>query len=80
MASGAREITPRVAVEDRVIKARVPPGSRFKGYEIYVVHDVVLHAEVVRYRRERWITPDGTTVLAALPGVGISDRNCVVSC
>ncbi len=27
----------------------------------------MLRAEVVRYRRERWITPDETTVLAALP-------------
>ena len=50
-----------------MIKARVLPGSRFKGYETYVVHDIVLHAEVVRYRRERWITPDGSTILAALP-------------
>ena len=28
---------------------------------------MVLRAEVVRYRRERWITLEGTTVLAALP-------------
>ena len=53
--------------EDRVIETPHPDGSRHMGYEDYVVQDVILRRHVVRYRRERWITPDGRSLVAALP-------------
>ena len=61
-------VTPRVAVEDQVIEAAAPPGSRFKGYADVLVQDLVLRARCIRYRRERWLTPDGHLVVAPLPG------------
>jgi hypothetical protein len=61
-------VRPRVAVEDQVIEATVPPGSRFKGYADFLVQDLVLRARCLRYRRERWLTPDGHLIVAPLPG------------
>jgi hypothetical protein len=69
---GRGKVTPRVTLETKVLRAAaVPPGSQFKGYEPYQVQDLVLSARVVRYRRERWLTPTGETIVAPLPG-GIS--------
>ncbi len=55
--------------EDKVIRPReaVPAGSRFKGYRDFVVQDLVIRAHNVRYRLERWETPDGGTLLGRLP-------------
>ena len=65
---GRGKVVPRVAVEDQVIETTAPPGSRFKGYEDFLVQDLVLRAEAVRYRRERWLTPQGQLIVAPLPG------------
>jgi hypothetical protein len=63
------KVTPRVTLETKLLRAAaVPPGSQFKGYEPYQVQDLVLSARVVRYQRERWLTPTGETIVAPLPG------------
>jgi hypothetical protein len=61
------KVAPRVSIEDQVIKVAVREGSCFKGYEPFLVQDLVISASATCYRRERWVTPDGRTILAPLP-------------
>jgi hypothetical protein len=59
---------PLAVHEDRIIKAdHVPAGSCFKGFETYSVHEIRIDVRVVHYRRERWVTAEGRTVIAPLP-------------
>src|SRR3954469_5111291 len=67
--SAKRHKTAQLTVTNEVIVPLVdrPPGSIFKGYEDFVVQDLILCPEVLRYRRERWQTPDGQNLVAGLP-------------
>ena len=38
-----------------------------KGYETYLMQELALSVHAIRYRRERWVTPDGKTIVAPLP-------------
>ena len=64
---GRGKVTPRVSVEETVINAEIPPGCRFKGHQSFLVQDLVISVRATRYQRERWVTPDGRTILAPLP-------------
>jgi hypothetical protein len=45
----------------------VPPGSRFQGYDDFIVQDFVIIPRNIRYRIERWLTPEGQYVTGKLP-------------
>jgi len=58
-----------------VVKVQgVPEGSRFKGYADFDVQELVIKTETVRYRLEKWLTPEGKLVTAKLPAGTDVDR------
>jgi hypothetical protein len=56
-----------ITTEELVPLLDKPFGSTFKGYEDFIVQDLALKPRVIRYRRERWLTPDGQNLVAPLP-------------
>jgi Transposase IS66 family len=67
--SAKRSKTAQLTITEEIVirLPDVPPEATFKGYEDFVVQDLVFEPRVVRYRRERWLTPDGQDLVAPLP-------------
>jgi hypothetical protein len=54
--------------ETKIVEApSVPSGARFKGYEEFIVQDLVVQTRTILYRRERWRLASGETIVAPLP-------------
>jgi hypothetical protein len=67
--SAKRLKTALLTITDEVVVPLIdpPPGSVFKGYEDFVVQDLIIRPQIILYRRERWLTPDGQNRVAELP-------------
>ncbi len=53
--------------EERVKPDNIPQGSRFIDYRDFYVQELVIKSENIRYRLERWRTPEGKLLVGKLP-------------
>jgi len=79
-AKGKRKVGRRGAKRSKVIidkfeiieAENVPAGSRRKGYKTFLFQDLIVQPRTVLFRRERWQTPSGDTIVAPLPSWVVS--------
>ena len=59
--SDKRSKTAQLTITEEIVVRLpdIPPAAVFKGYEDFVVQDLILKPRVILYRREHWLTPDG---------------------
>lgn len=67
--SAKRSKTAHLVIHDDVPLplAELPDGTRFLGYQDFIVQDLRVEPHNTRYRRGRYQLPDGTIVTAPLP-------------
>ena len=67
--SEKREKTKELIIhKEEVIKPEhIPDGSTFKGYQEYVVQDIIIQPYNIKYLLERWQTPEGDYIIGKLP-------------
>src|SRR3982751_6172551 len=58
---------PPPVTTERTLVIEAPLGSQRRGFEPFAVQDLILAPQVIRFRRERWVTPDGQEIIAPLP-------------
>ena len=54
--------------ETKIVKCEnVPEGSVHNGYENHLVCELIIKTHTILYRRERWLTAEGKSIVAPLP-------------
>lgn len=56
-----------VVNEEHKLSISAPTGSLLKRYDDFVVQNFLIEGRLIRYWRERWVTPEGKLTVASLP-------------
>ncbi len=56
-----------IHTEKKIKPDNLPVGSCFINYQDFIVQELVIHNNNIRYRLERWRTPDGKLITGKLP-------------